>query len=176
MAGGVKGVTLRPGQLEFDVWYLHKINLIHENALLTPLTKTLTKPGVAPISLILFCLHKHVRAHVYLSTAESMFGCRHKYKNIYLLSFKELSFHKTRGHNSYWKIQSEHIIMRQCWFLSCIQSLCVQYYSDGQKKGRWQIFDLEIRPFLNCTLCHPTKSKCVKQHMRLITREWRLRL
>ena len=49
-------------------------------------------------------------------------------------------------------------------------------YSDGQKKGRWQIFDLEIRPFLNCTLCYPTKSKCVKQHMRLITREWRLKL
>ena len=49
-------------------------------------------------------------------------------------------------------------------------------YSDGQKKGRWQFFDLEIGPFFNCTLCHPTKSKCVQQRMRLLTREWTLRL
>ena len=35
--GGVKGVTLRPGQLEFNVLYLLEINPIHENTLLTPL-------------------------------------------------------------------------------------------------------------------------------------------
>ena len=32
-------------------------------------------------------------------------------------------------------------------------------YSDGQKNGQWQIFDLEIKPSLTYTLCQPTKSQ-----------------
>ena len=32
-------------------------------------------------------------------------------------------------------------------------------YSDGQKKGRWQIFDLEIGPFFKLLIVPPYKIK-----------------